>query len=671
MFKKLFFLTALFFLHTKVAFGYDPTVLVINQVRGNESCCLPGNSDLLIAINNDPDLNALPIGWALRYDVLENQKLTSIIPKSGEFGLLLEITPKLASDSGVVYKGNISGDDWYYAKNAFLVGYTRDERKKLLDKVFGKFKNTFEYYPKFTIAWMIDAWSLNYIHDKYGVGLHELTKEQVETDSYTLYGGIFNAPYYPSKKHPLIPGYEDQLDLIIIRQTISDLIYNYGSSKAYFTSQPNDYLENPKKASSEYFQQLVNDSINQNTHKFAVIGFENSYPWKTYGNEYLNQLSFIKKLQQNGKIKVKKPTDFTNDFRKEQSKNSPFFLEKQFNSNSKEGVLWYFGKTYRARVMYKDEKLILDDLRLYSSITDPYYQTAAVSDYAYWIVPYLIDSSSQLSFDKHFGIVLGEKKFKFIASNNAVNIEIDGSKKGIVTFEPDDIAIDRSLSPYLNITNPVTLQSLFDDSKRKKIVFDKNLDLVIDSSKDNINLGYFNNSKTTYLFKLENKSNYFNLIPLQENNLENLTPIFQPDRSILPVDSQKSIYYWNNTKAIAGRNPVRLFILPLNTIGRPTNVSKVEVLINQPDNIKIIYPDDYSFRVTPWFIDLFSDKPTNTTVSVLIDGVSVIENKSIEFIPNCRKEMNKCLTSVKMVIQYTVTILTEKKNQLLARIDNL
>src|SRR3989338_6866456 len=98
----------------------------------------------------------------------------------------------------------------------------------------------------------------------YGVRIHELTKEQYETDSYTLDGGIFNAPYYPSSNHPLIPGSgTDKLNLVMVRQTISNLLLNYGSSRAYYTSQPNDYLESKEGLDISYFHKLIDETINQ------------------------------------------------------------------------------------------------------------------------------------------------------------------------------------------------------------------------------------------------------------------------------------------------------------------------------------------------------------------------------------------------------------------------
>lgn len=691
MIKKLIIFIFIFFIFTNKVRAYEPTVIIINQIRGDEQCCQKGDIKLLTEVTKSQDLKDLPMGWALRFDTLQNQEIISFIPKSAELGLLLEITPKLAIESGVAYKGKENGSDWYFAKNAFLVGYSQEERKKLIDTVFETFKKKFGYFPTFTVSWMIDAWSLNYINSKYGVILHELTKEQFETDSYTLYGGVFNAPYYPSKNHPLIPGYENKLDLVIVRQTISDPVYNYGSSKSYFTSQPNDYLENPQKKTA-YFEQLLNNSMNQNFHKFSVIGFENSYSWKEYGKEYINQLNIIRTKQKQGQLIVKKPGDFVQDFKKENKDNQSFSTTSQFFSGSNFGALWYFAKTYRARIIIKNQTVILDDLRIYSEVPDPYIDKESTSDYSYWIIPYIIDGSQQYILNEEgeknlkkdnllygstipdyyshpFGIILGEGDFSFQDFGRSAEIKFTGSKKGSIKLEPEFIKIDKILSPAFSGSNSVSIESLFDGQEEKRFKFRKHFDFLIKPENESLNLGWFSQNSFIPVIKIDKQENNFRLLALNfTKDFDKLNSLFQPDRSTLPVDKEQSIYYWNNTKAVAARNPIRLFVLPLNTIGRPTNVSEVKIKVKDAQAVKIDYPDDYSYRVTPWFIDLFSENPITTSVSLSVDGVNVLSDQQIEFIPNCKKEIVKCLTNGKSVIKYIFTILTEKKNQLLTQL---
>ncbi len=688
---SIFILTILLVKYSGRIYAQEPTVLIINQIRGNESCCQPGSTDLINKIKN----YSLPFSWAFRFDALKNEEIILSLPTGAEIGLLLEITPSLASVSGVVYKGKEDGNDWYFAKNALLIGYSQEERKKLLDTLFETFKTKFGYYPSFTVSWMIDAWSLNYINSKYGVTFHELTKEQFETDSYTLYGGIFNAPYYPSKNHPLIPGYENKLNLVMVRQTISDLVYNYGSSKAYFTSQPNDYLENPEKKTTDYFKELLNNSLNQKViNNLSVVGFENSFDWRKYGDEFIKQLEIIYTLQKENKLVVKKPGEYSSDFLKNNKQNTPFFFAHNFSSSSPFSVLWYFGKTYRARVIVKDNKVILDDLRNFLDIPDPYKDSPATADYSYWIVPYLIDGSQQYSLTKQqekvlkkkellygstvsdslsnpYGIILGKGQFRFIEHDSFLELQFTGSKSGTVSFNPGSIRIEQSLQPTFNFDKQVSFNQIFKTAQEHRFQFKKHFDFLIKPNGEELELGWINKNTLFPLFKIQKQKSNFYIVPLDfKKSLDQLYPIFQPDKSELEVDSSKSIFYWNNKTAIVGRNPVRLFLLPLNSLGRPTNVKEVKVTA-ESNLIKIDYPQDYFYRITPWFIDFKALQGVETKLSVSVDGIDVITNETIEFIPDCKKQITKCLTSGKYIIKYISTIFNEKKVQLLSRLPNL
>ncbi|MBI2611265.1 hypothetical protein HYW54_00775 [Candidatus Gottesmanbacteria bacterium] len=631
--KKIGLFIILLFIFAKPALSKEPTFLIINQVRGDESCCQNGSTDILKTISKDKEIQTLPTAWALRFDALNERYISPI--KDDELGLLLEITPSLASASGVDYKGFPDGSNWNSAKNTFLIGYTIEERKKLIDTLFTKYKNIFGTYPEFTVAWMIDAWSLNYIHDIYGVNLHELTKEQYETDSYTLYGGMFNLPYYPSKNHPLLPGYdEDKLDIIIVRQTISDILKNYGSSKAYFTSQPNDYLSNPK-AEKNYFEKLVKEIVKQNDG-FGLIGFENSFSWDDYGKEYMRQLNYLKDLREKEKIAILPISKFIEIFQFQNSQNPSRTLE----NNS---VFWYFSKTYRARVIKKEDHWILDDLRIYANLNDPYKENPARLDFAYWIVPYILDNS----------------QFNFGISLDKTNIDTK------VHFGPHSITIAKSRNP--SFTNGMLFADLLKKRKKVTLSFPRHPKLFLNPTSGYIEMGWDINGNEIPFLQILDKKDSFELIPgiKNQNLLSNLDFLFQPDKSPLEMDPKKTIVYWNNTKAIAGRNPIRIFILPRNKFSRATQVEKVDIKGNGLSFQNFSYPTDYSYRISPWFIDISSDKSINTEIYISLDGKILAKNIPIFFAPDCQYNIKSCLLNPANLLSYIDALFDEKKRSIL------
>ncbi|MCJ7741005.1 hypothetical protein MUP32_06885, partial [Candidatus Microgenomates bacterium] len=88
----------------------------------------------------------------------------------------------------------------------------------------------------------------------------------------------------------------------------------------------------------------------------------------------------------------------------------------------------------------QNDKLYLDDLRIYSAISDPYKDIPASADYAYWIIPYLFDSSK-----KPFGLLLGEGKFSLETKNDVSIINFTDKSRGSVRLLPEEITIDESL----------------------------------------------------------------------------------------------------------------------------------------------------------------------------------------------------------------------------------
>ena len=661
--KKIILALFLFIFFSGKTCAAEPTFLIINQIRGEENCCEPGNLALVQKIINQKEISGLPYGWALRFDAVNNDQYISLLKNLGEAGLLLEITPDLAQKSGVEYRGQRDGTDWYQAKNSFLVGYTQEERKKIIDTLFGAFKGRFGYYPVFTCGWMVDAWSLEYIYKVYGVRLHELTKEQYETDTYTLDGGIFNAPYYPSLNHPLVPGAgNNKLPMIIVRQTVSEILRSYGSTKSYFTSQPNDYLSDPKKKDFSYFRDLIENTLNQKSQfSFGVLGLENSLKFESYHGEYLKQLEYIAKLHEMGKVRLQKPSEYAQFFFQKYPDNQAFYLTEDFSSEKKEGVLWYFGKTYRARLFWQKGKLFLDDIRIYSWIPDPYKDTPASADYAYWIVPYLFESRQG-----HFGLLLGEGDFRLESKNDSLEIAFGGKSKGVIKLLPEEITIDESLKAAFVQPENLKVGDIFDKENGVMFPVTGKPNFLVKNENGILSAGWMRDTSFIPLAKIIKENQSLRLIPnLDTNNLALLNPIFQPDRSGLPVDPAKSIFYWNNKEAVAGRNPLRLFILPQNKYDRPVQVKKVEVLSKDKEKLEVLYPQDYSFRVKPWFIDIFAKFPIKTEVSVMVDSEIVVKDIPVEFVTDCQKQFKSCLANPGQLGKYMMILINEQRMKLL------
>lgn len=414
-------------------------ILFINQVRGGE-CCDPGSLQHLQNQLTAFEQNDLPANFALRYDALTDPQYIHVINNysttqqpnnfSVNLGIFLEITPSLAQASGVKYTIANSSESpdtlnlepessqWYQAQNAYTIGYSLEDRKKIVDTLFTEFKKQFAEYPTFTVGWIVDTPTLNYICQKYETCVHEITREQFGTDSYTLDGGPVHYPYIASKNWSFIPSdlttqQPNNTTTLILRQTVSDPLFNYGDSTNAFTSQPNDYAIDGKNF--DYFKKLVNQMLDQpsNPYSVAILGLENSMP-EQYQQEYVKQIEYVAQLQSTnnsrpsfeGKtlsqisrsvadgVKVATISDFNNEFRNNWQNNQITTVHgKDLVNNSQTETVWINTPHYRVRLLKNKDEVKITDLRLYDkNWTDPYTDYQA-QNLGYWIVPFLINSS--------------------------------------------------------------------------------------------------------------------------------------------------------------------------------------------------------------------------------------------------------------------------------------
>jgi hypothetical protein len=118
--------------------------------------------------------------------------------------------------------------DWH-ANVGFSVGYTPEEREKLVDVYMKDFKNIYGYYPKSVGSWYIDAHTLKYMYKKYGIVASCNCRDQIGTDGYTLWGGYWNQAYYPSVKNAYMPAQTEtnQIPVPVFRMLGCDHVPQY------------------------------------------------------------------------------------------------------------------------------------------------------------------------------------------------------------------------------------------------------------------------------------------------------------------------------------------------------------------------------------------------------------------------------------------------------------
>lgn len=347
-------------------------VSIVNPIRGDDFWELKNQTaenavEGQIAILKKFNLSAT---WLIRPDALNKQSITGILKERplDEKGLFLEITPGWTNPAGVEYRKSVS---WHVAGSAFLTGYEINEREKLIDAAFEKFKQIFGYYPVSVGAWWIDAYSLGYMQKKYGIMAALIVADQYSTDNYQIWGQYFGTPYYPSKSNALRPAQnqESKLDVVVTQWASRDPVNSFGNGvfESTFSLQANDYIDY-HNLDIKYFLKLLDIYSKQQYNKFShlVVGLENSYEWVKYSNEYQNQIETLAQKLKLKNLSIISMKDFAIWYRSGFPEVSPAQLVVSDDPlGTYKKAVWFMNPYYRAAWFLNSDGSVFRDIRQY------------------------------------------------------------------------------------------------------------------------------------------------------------------------------------------------------------------------------------------------------------------------------------------------------------------
>jgi hypothetical protein len=679
------FFLFLFLFKTNISAKEPAHVLIINQIRGEE-CCSKGSFINLQKQIENHIAKKVPAYFALRFDALINEDYVSYVkeasikyPELIKLSVLIENTPQLINKVGI--NKNIKEENWFEAQNAFTIGYSQNDAKKIVDFLFLIFYEKFGYYPSLTSSWMIDTKTLNYLHDYYQVNVHQITREQYGTDSYTLYGGPPHYPYPASRNWLFIPDYINSDPVLIVRQTVADPLLNYGDSTNTFTSQPNDYLRGKKNF--DYFVSLIDQAINQpgNQIGFVMLGLENSMD-NNYQEEYIAQLERIGKLESKGLIKLISLDELTDYW--QENKISIYYGKNLLGKNENQ-AFWITTSSYRIRLIEKNNQILITDFRLYNkSFSDPYTNYIAEKN-GFWIVPYLIDGSlkyikttnHQTAFEKLFNKPIVNNEF-FELKNDLVNTPDAIILPNI--FDKKSTRIEKfndklELSYNKNTKEKVTIvfyeeKIIIKPINQNEIFYQSagiNLSPIKLSQKNgsNFKLEWKIDSETA--FSLLNKCvsgtceiSFETKPTLLDEIRTKQYPFIFPEPINRKINQEKSFFYPHNQYAVAGRNPIRLFFSARDNYNLPTIISEnIHVLTSSPITKTEIVKNSANLFIQ--YIDLYNDQPKKYSATIKINKDLEIKLKEpVYFAPNCKKEITYCFTHPIQAYWYLKSFIADK-----------
>ena len=615
--------------------------IIINQVRGEESCCQPGSlKNLKQQIQLHQQLN-IPAHFLVRYDTLNNPSFVANL-KNTNLGILVEITPSLAQDAGVNYLA--TSQNSHQAQHAFTIGYSPKDRIKLVDQLFTRFYQRFNFYPQFSGGWMIDTPTLNHLQDKYQIKAHLITREQWGTDTYHLYGGPPHYPYPASRSWLFMPDYQNPSPVLILRQTITDPLYNYGDTTSSFTSQPNDYLNAGKNI--DYFKHLLNQALFNQPHTgFALLGLENSMEEK-YQQEFKLQLEYLKKLHQNNQVIFPSLNDLAKTWT-----NLPI------TTYTNGQATWVTTPNYRVRIITKNNQTLITDLRLYHpQLQDPYTNYQAVKE-GYWITPYLIDGS------------LNQQQEKITRS---FWLKLFGPPPSPPSFTKPHSDLLNQTTALTIPQNPIFNQDsiVFNHANINQFKYQNlnppNHPIHFNELNNGFSLSWKLDQKTSHQLKANCQDSQctisFNLDPsLTTLAYKQQYPFLFPERKPRPVDQKNTVLYVHNRYAIANRNPVRVIFIPKDKFGLPIIPEEEEKVdfVTTP-LVTTSNQQDQSNQI----IDLTSNQPVSTQLTITFqpkaDQPLAEKSTTVFFAPNCKQNLKYCLLHPRQALWYTKAIIHDK-----------
>jgi len=348
--------------------------------------------------------------FLVQYDAMLVPEIVSMLreldPAQFELGVWHEIVQPEVESLDIPWTGRYPWD--WHAHCGFSVGYTKEQRERLCDVLFAKFRDTFGAYPRVFGSWFFDSHTLRYLCDTYGLDAVCNCKEQYGTDGYTLWGGYYGQGYYPSRTNCFMPAQTDaeQLDVPLFRMLGSDHVYQYdfGMSleegarcQGVITLEP-VYTENTGGGGvPAWVDWYLRENYNGDCLSFgyAQAGQENAFGWEAMKDGLIYQFAQFEELQNAGKITVEPLGDTGRWFKQTYSETpaSAITAHNAFDDDSKTSV-WFSNRYFRLNAYAVGEHVRIRDLHVFAELyPDPFETTVCESNEAVYETLPLIDGN--------------------------------------------------------------------------------------------------------------------------------------------------------------------------------------------------------------------------------------------------------------------------------------
>ncbi len=317
----------------------------------------------------------------------------------------------------------------YKTKDFCIWMFSMEDKKNIVDDVFGKFHDIFGFYPESTGSYYLDADLTNYIKEKYpsvkcavATCWEEGPKAYHTCNNswYTLFdGGPWN-PWIPSKQNTHAPAADESEDsgIVAIPHLSRDLLACYDGNGSNFGTHPQNVLRGMIYDTKTWEYPYLYNLIDQYRH---LAKFNNGYsynmmfvgpgwlnkmgrweqPYELLKKSYEDGMAYYGKLKKEGRLNDMTMAEFADFYRENKTYTEPeCALWKDILYGSDKQLFWYVDPYMRVCINM-DQGGAMTDLRPYAAKLrwEVGIGTKHVQDASY---PFLIQEKYRAGYFTHY-----------------------------------------------------------------------------------------------------------------------------------------------------------------------------------------------------------------------------------------------------------------------------
>lgn len=401
----------------------------------------------------------------------------------------------------------------YHTKDFCIWMFSKEDKERIVDDVFGLFKEKFGFYPMSTGSYFMDADLINYIKEKYpsikaavATCWEEGPKAYHTCNNswYTFMDGGPWAPWIPSKINSHIPASnkDDDSGIVAIPHLSRDILACFDGNGSNFGTHPQNVLRgliyDKDTWEFPYFYNLVdqyrhlgkfNNGLSYNM-MFVGPGWMNKMgrweaPYELLLKSYEDGMAYYGKLKKEGKLVDMTMAEFADFYRQNKHYGEPeVALWNDILYGGNKQLFWYYDPSFRFCLDMNQSGAMID-LRPYASKL--YWPTGIGTEHIYDAsFPYIIQANYRAGYFTHYKGEGTLKSCKVTYDGETIDLALCRTKghlsslpkKKILTLDPVTIKFHHDV--IVTIVSKFIVEENKGEIETIREIIDLNKDVVIE-----------------------------------------------------------------------------------------------------------------------------------------------------------------------------------------------